>query len=875
MFQIRWSLFLAAGASATAALPSIAGAAAADPLLAPREIVAHRADTTIRVDGALDDDAWRAAPVAEQFLQSRPMPGAPARLRTRFQVAFDAQALYVAVRLDDNAAWAIQAPLGRRDDENSSDWCFVEIDSRRDRRTAYSLGVNPAGMQVDGVFVNDVEYDTSWNGVWEAATRVDDGGWTAEYRIPFAMLAFQPPSSGEPMRWGINVYRSNPHTGESSNWSPRLPSLAGVVSLFNEVVIAASPNVRRVEITPYALTQVERGGSPTLRAGVDASVSLSPGAALAVTALPDFGQVEADPTQLNLTAFELFQQERRPFFTEGVDAFKFDTALSLVTRDDSFGDEAAFYSRRIGRAPEGAPPPGARAPLATDILGAAKLFGRTASGWRAGLLAAATGAADAHGPAGTAPVAAPSGAAIARVVREANGGDAAAGVFASGLYRAADGALADQLPRGAGALGIDGRVRWSDQTYEARAWALATEQTGTRTAIARLAAAPWHNFVRPDAPRLRLADDATRMTGIAGEARIARVGGDLQWHAATRAISPGFDVNGLGFQRNSDWLLLAGGWSYRRDVQLPWLNYWRVGSDNVGVGWSWGGERRAAVINGFVTLAFPSFWGATLTAQHEASVLSTEWLRGGPALALPPREQLKLSIHSDSRRTSQATLDAVAHTEPGSGSHLVSVAPSLIWRISDHVAGTLGASYQDQVVGWQLVAGPPVAPAGTYLVGRLHQRTAALSLQADLAISPRLILQLYAQPFATIGRYTRYARLADPRATHPGDRFTALSPDEISGDAAMLTIADTGAGTDTGAPAWSIARPDGTEHTLIASAVARWELAPGSFLTAVWSHRGDRAAITTTARLGDELTGALAQPGSDVFLVKLGWRWSP
>jgi hypothetical protein len=277
MSQIRWSLFVAAAASGSAALPPIADAAEpADPLLAPRQVMAHRADAAIRIDGALDDAAWRAAPVAEQFLQSRPAPGAPARLRTRFQVAFDEQALYVAVRLDDAAAWAIQAPLGRRDDENSSDWCFVEIDSRRDRRTAYSLGVNPAGMQVDGVFVNDVEYDTSWNGVWEAATRVDDGGWTAEYRIPFAMLAFQPPSSGEPMRWGINVYRSNPHTGEASNWSPRLPSLAGVVSLFNEVVIAASPNVRRVEVTPYALTQVERGGSPTMRAGVDAASACRP-----------------------------------------------------------------------------------------------------------------------------------------------------------------------------------------------------------------------------------------------------------------------------------------------------------------------------------------------------------------------------------------------------------------------------------------------------------------------------------------------------------------------------------------------------------------------------------------------------------------------
>ena len=255
-------------------------------------------------------------------MQAGPAPGEPAKLRTTFRVVFDDTALYVGVRLEDPAAWAIQAPLGRRDDENSSDWCFVEIDSRRDRRTAFSLGVNPAGMQVDGVFVNDSDYDSSWNGVWVAATRVDATGWTAEYLVPFAMLAFHPPAAGEPMRWGINVYRSNPHTGEVSNWSPRVPSIAGVVSLFNELVVGASPEVHRFDVTPYALVQAERGGGTSMRAGVDANVGITQSLAASLTVLPDFGQVEADPTQLNLTAFELFQQERRPFFTEGIDAFR-------------------------------------------------------------------------------------------------------------------------------------------------------------------------------------------------------------------------------------------------------------------------------------------------------------------------------------------------------------------------------------------------------------------------------------------------------------------------------------------------------------------------------------------------------------------------
>ena len=860
---------LAALITGLAAVAPASAWSAPNPLWEPRSIEARRVDGPIRIDGVLDEAAWSAAPVADQFMQSRPEPGAPSRLATSFRVLFDDTALYVGVRLDDPVPSTIQAPLGRRDDENSSDWCFVEIDSRRDRRTGFSLGVNPAGTQVDGVFFDDVSYDASWNAVWEAATRIDAGGWTAEYRIPFSVLAFQVPQAGEPMRWGINVYRHNPRTGETSNWSPRMAQLAGVVSLFNELVVNAAPRVRRLDLTPYVLMQFDPlAGAPAMRAGIDANIGLVPGVSVAATLRPDFGQVEADPTQLNLTTFELFQQERRPFFTEGIDAFRFTTALPLVTRDDSFADETAFYSRRIGRAPEGDVPAGASAPAATEILGAAKLFGR-AAGWRAGVLAVATGAADATGPTGRTRVAAATEVAVARVVREADSGEASLGGFASGLHREVDGALARELPRGAATAGFDGRIRWDHQTYELTGWALATDQTGSPGAIARLAEAPWHNFQRADAPRLRLAEGATQLTGLAGQLQLARVGSLVKWNLTARGISPGFDVNGLGFQRNSDWAVLSGQWSYEHYPPLTagaWLRKWSIGTDNAGLGWSWGGERRAAVVDGNLQLYFTNYWDAAVTLQHEWPVLSTEWLHGGPALALPRRELASVSIHSDLRRTTLASLDATLTSEPGSHSRSASVAPSATVRLSDHVAAMLGASYQDQQIGWQPVAGPGVAPADTYLVGRLHQRTLSLSLLTDIAISPRLIVQLYAQPFATVARYGSYALLADPRAEHPGDRFSALLGDDLAGDATTLRIR--------GDPSWSVARPDGVQRTLIASAIARWEVRPGSVLTAVWSHRG-AAASATSGRLGQALGEVLTERGADVVLVKLGWRFAP
>ena len=807
----------------------LSATAAAEPrtgLLAPRSLTATRATGSIRIDGTLDEPAWAAAPIGTPFIQQSPRPGNEATLHTTVRVLVDDTAIYIGVRLDDASAHAIQAPIGRRDDENNSDWCFVEIDSRRDRRTAFSFGVNPAGMQVDGVFVDDTSYDSTWNAVWDAAATVDDHGWTAEYRIPFSVLAFDRPAPGRPMTWGLNVYRSNPHTGEVSNWSPRTPQLAGVVSLFNDLVVDARPASRRVDVTPYG--SISSADGP--RAGVDVDVGLGGNVSLVASVLPDFGQVEADPAQLNLTSFELFLPERRPLFTEGLDAFRFGTSLPLVSRGDSFAEEAPFYSRRIGRAPEGAVPAGATAPSTTTILAAAKLYGRSDDGWRAGLLATSTLGAEASD--GTV-VAVPEQAAIARVVKESGDGERAAGVFASELHR--DGDIG--LPRDSSALGVDARLRWDDQTYEARAWALGTEQRGSAAAIATLAAQPWHDLDRVDAPRLRLADGATSMTGAAAEIRLAKVGGDSLGSLAARAISPGFDTDALGFQRNSDWFVLAAQLQRQWIPNTDWIHSWRVGTDNTGIGWSWGGERRAAVIDGFAGVVFESYADATVTLQHEASVVSTEWLRGGAALALPRRETAKLSAHTDTRQQTIAGIDAAIAVEPGSGSHDASIAPSLTWRLLDHVAGIATASYDDQRVGWQYVA-PDI-------VGRVHQRTAAVSLQVDVALSPRMIVQLYAQPFVSIGTYDNYATVVDAHT----DLFAAVDPEAVG-----------------------VERPDGSHRSLIASAIARWEIRPGSFLTAVWNHHGD--ALATVAPFAGEFGRVLHEPGSDLLLVKLAWRFA-
>ncbi|HYU16531.1 MAG TPA: DUF5916 domain-containing protein, partial [Candidatus Acidoferrum sp.] len=371
-----------------------------DPALLERRLLsAARVDgaAPVAIDGRLDERVWSEAPVATGFIQSTPQPAAPASLVSEARVLVDDQAVYVGLRYADPDAAGIRAPLARRDDETTADWAFVEIDTRHDRRSSFSFGVNPRGVQVDGLWMSDIDWDASWNAVWESAAQRDEKGWTAEFRIPFSQLAFSLPRGAAQLTWGINFYRHSPGHGETSNWSPRFRGLRGIVSNFNDIVVPAPRAVAHFDVTPYVAPRLDddRDGTlrASLRAGGDLRVGLGSSFNLTATALPDFGQVEADPSQVNLSAFELFQPERRPFFLEGLDVFRLSTGLAFVTRDLSFADEAPFYSRRIGRPPPGPVPAGATdvsVPRETTLLGAAKLVGQTASGWTLGMFSGLT-----------------------------------------------------------------------------------------------------------------------------------------------------------------------------------------------------------------------------------------------------------------------------------------------------------------------------------------------------------------------------------------------------------------------------------------------------------------------------------------------------
>jgi hypothetical protein len=843
--------------------------AATEAALRPRVLSATRVTGTAPVvDGRLDDPGWSEAEVATDFVQTRPAPGSLASVRTEARILYDERALYVGVRAFDPEPATILAPLPRRDDEITSDWIFVELDSRHDRRTAFSFGVNPRGAQVDGVFVADIQYDPTWDAVWRAVARIDDAGWTAEFRIPFSQLSYSTAAESDRERlaeavWGVNVYRYNPRRGESSNWSPRLPSMGGVVSRFNELHLRVPAHGGRLQIAPYVAGRSTRvpGDNPlaegqSLDAGADLEAGLGSAFTLSAALRPDFSQVEADPSEVNLTSFETFFTERRSLFVDAGGLFRFDDSLPFVTRGNSFASDQPFYSRRIGRAPHVSLPEGARfghVPETSRLLGAVKLTGRTSGGWSVGGLGAITGAAtadfvDARGDPGSRPVEPRTFFGTSRVVRDFRGGASAVGAIVTEVERAGmDGPLATLLPKRALALGIDGRHRFGGDAYELRGFLLASRIEGSSEALAEVFHGPGHYTQRPDATRLEDGRQGGVASGFGGQVRFDRIGGEhWRWTLAAHALSPRLETNDVGFQRNADWLVALGALSYHDDHPGRLFRRWSIGSSQIGGGWSFGGERRAAVVNANASVDLHNYWAGALSFDHELPALQVEALRGGPALLMPARDAVTLTVSSDSRRSSQWLLVGKGFHDHALGSGGLSLSPSAAVRMSDRLSFSLGPSFDRMVNAWQFVAREPGA-GGRSIVGHLEQTSLSLIGRFDLAFSSALTLQVYAQPFLSRGRFDRYQVVLAPRAPRVQDRVSPM----VTG----LPVAD---------PSFSVA-------DLQLNVVLRWEYRPGSRLFVVWTQSRHDRSPDASQRFPRDAFDSLGVAPTNALLVKLSY----
>ena len=809
---------------------------------------AARAAVAPVIDGRDDDDVWHNATVIERFRVFSPRENGEPSFRTAARVAYDARNLYVFVRAFDPSPDSIRALLTRRDAESRSDEIIVAVDAYHDRRTAFHFAVNPVGVKRDVAVQDDGNDDNSWDAVWDAGARIDSLGWTAEFRIPLSQLRYAAAPSHV---FGFALARVISRTNEQVAWPVLRPSRSAIVSQFGDLIgLVGLASPRRAEIAPYLVTStanVPRGGvfrqQGNVTAGADVKYGLTSNLTIDGTVNPDFGQVEADPSQLNLSAFEIFQRERRPFFLEGQGLFRFD-----LTCDH--GCQGLFYSRHIGRQPQLSGTYSADdTPSATTILGAAKLTGRLPSGFSVGLLDAVTQAE--HG-AGGATIEPRTNYFVSRAQQDFRQGASLLGAMVTSVNRSLDPFTDGFLRRSANTGGIDGRHRWRDNQWEANGNLAVSRVSGSASAIARTQRTSTRFFQRPDAG---VTYDTTRtsLSGSTARLSVGKIGGGAtRYSSIYQFTSPGFEANDLGFVPRADQhaLIQTFGLQYQQGRHFRQAYYssaaYLVTTAASRMRTAFGGSANAGV-------QLPnSWWIRGGGGVDQLGSYCDRCARGGPALRENPTRSVYMGFEGDSRMRLAPELNVRLQRGDEGRSSAWAVNPSVDIRLSTRFSGEIGVGYSSELNDAQWVAnyGAIGADSTHYTFAHLEQRTLQLRTRLNFTATPTLSLQLYAQPFLTSGAFSNWREFADPRARRYDDRFRTYG--------SQTTLANNN---------------DFNFKQLRSTSVVRWEYRPGSALFFVWTQeRTDSELDAGSFDAPRDYRTLLGARPRNVFLVK-GSYW--
>jgi hypothetical protein len=823
-----------------------------DPAAAAREIAAVSVGgnaNAIRLDGELNDAAWQSATPVSEFLQRDPKEGAPASFRTEARVLYDATGMYIGVRAFDPEPARIKSFLTRRDEHSSSDWIRVLIDSYHDRRTAYEFAVNPQGVKQDTYWFNDTNADRSWDAVWEVVVSRDAEGWRAEFRIPYSQLRFSRQGTG---RVGFAVVREVARLNETSTWPLLAKSASGYVSSFGELTgLTGARSQKRLELVPYAVSQVATSprevGNPLKRAtdaggsvGVDLKYAVTPALTFTATVNPDFGQVEADPAVVNLSAFETFFSERRPFFVEGSGTFQFG-----IDCPDCNG---LFYSRRIGRQPRGSPelPDGGYSvqPQQSTILGAGKLTGRVGK-FSVGALTAITQEEKAQlaiGDLRQHEVVEPMTFYSVTRARREFADQSSLGFMITTTARELVESV-DFLPRSAVTGGIDYDWRLGKR-FNIIGMFAGSAVRGSTEAITALQESNVHAFQRPDADHVEVDPLATAMNGHAGSVTFGKIGGErVRFNSHFGYKSPGFDFNDLGFQRRADERVINNWLQWRNDKPGTYVRNFRINFNNWGA-WNFDGERLYLGYNVNAHWQFKNFWATGTGFNLNRRGFDDRATRGGPAAYTNAPIGHWFYLETDDRKVVSFDWFSFWNND-FNGSRFIETSPAVTVRPTAALSVRFGGRWSSNKDDNQWITNLEDEPsAPRYIFGRLKQTTVATTFRVNYTITPNLSLQLYGEPFVSAGHYEHYKELLNGRAERYEDRYVPFAYGE-NADFNYLSFRTTN--------------------------VLRWEFRPGSTLFVVWQQGRDEGGDRGDFRFGRDFRDVFSTPSSNTLLVKMAY----
>ena len=838
-------------------------------------------DGAIDLDGRLDEEIWQRAPAIADFIQKEPTEGAAPTELMEVRFAYDGSALYVGARMQSHNRSGIQAPLGRRDDDAQAENIVISLDTFLDRRTAYSFGVTASGVRLDRRPFTDDErtFDTGFDPVWEAKTQVDAEGWTAEFWILFSQLRF---SKQAEQVWGLNVRRFIPTLNEEDYWVLIPRTVQAWASRFGTLRgIERLGPTRRIELLPFFVqsstvnsqrdlaSPFDSAYNPASHVGLDMKMGLGPGLTLQATVNPDFGQVEADPAEVNLTAYETRFAEKRPFFTEDADLM-----TVVIPR---IGNNL-FYSRRIGGHPVGpASADYVDYPPLNTILGAAKVTGHIGPRTLLASLVAVTAEESARladiGSSETREVrVAPRTTwGLTRIQQEFGRLGSTAGLIVVGMHRelAAGDPLANLLPRTALTAAGDTRLRFKGGEYELKAVAVGTLNRGEPAAIELLQRLPMRYFQRPDKDYERLDPTRTSFPGFSMQMNFDRLSGrHWLWGLEMKNDTPAFEPNALGYLRNADGINPTWNIKYRETRPGRVLRNYSVGFTQRSE-WNFGWDRQAINMVPAVNLTWSNFWTTSFSVTELLRGRSAVLTRGGPLMGTPRQRTYTATLaNSATSQTRWSGTVTLRGEEDGGMTRRIngtfSFRPGSRWQLS------MTPSYEYLIDTQQYVTtrgeGRPDTFGKRYIFSEIEKSTLAAQFRLNFTFKPDLNLDVYAEPFAASGRYYDYGELLVPGSRSRLAYGTEGTTIERQADRSLLVSA--------GNTTFSLANSDFNVRSFRSNVVLRWEWRPGSTLYLVWQQDGyANDPVGTPIGLGD-MFRSITDPGRNTFLVKTSF-WLP
>ena len=859
-----------------------------------------RATGSIRIDGVIDDAAWHEAVAVTAFTQVDPDEGKPASQRTVVRVLFGEDAVYVAAVLYDTEPVSLR--LARRDASfGDSDVFAVAFDSYHDHQTAFRFALNASGVKRDEVITSTGGGgDASWDPVWDGVAAVTDSGWVAELRIPLSQLRFR---SGSEQTWGLQLERRIARNQEYAVYAftpkrqrggpPRFAHLEGMT---------LRGGTHRLELLPYALVRADYRPVPRhpavtfanpfrdrsdygIGVGGDLKFRITSNFTLDATVNPDFGQVEADPAQINLSAFETRLSERRPFFVEGAEIFRFGSSLNF--------SQQMVYSRRVGRTPQGGTPSEtiyADAPETATILGAAKVTGKTAGGWALGILEAVTARetvpyVDAAQQPGAAVVEPATSYFAARARRSYRSGSAAAGGILTAVHRRLDDTtLAAQLRSSAYVAGADFRAEWGNRDYSLSAEVVGSRVQGSEAAMLRTQRSSARYFQRPDAPHLAIDSAATALHGYATFVAVGKFAGDWQRNVRLFATSPGYEINDLGFQPTADRRGINSDFSYRQNTPGRVLRRWEASTGPDAV-WNYAGDLVDAGIGSRVGATLLNYWSGNVSFNIQPRSMDDRLTRGGPLARTPASRSLNASVSSNPRQRVTFNMGGRYGRNEAGGFHS-GIETSVTVKPASSVELRIGPELnRSRTVAQYVTAVSDATEAETfgrrYVFASIDQATLSMRMRANVAFSPALTIESYVEPFVSSGDYGALKQLRTP-GTYEFDTYGVDRGTVTRGDDGTFSIDPDADGP---APGFSVRDRDYSFRSLVGSAVLRWEWNPGSTLYLVWQQNRSLNRIVTgdpaiDDRIGrfdpvGESRGLFAIPPQNVLQLKVTYWLNP